>query len=56
MFLSSGQGVFGLVESAVAEHRVEDVATASGEGDEGLVVTFSLGDFAVVVGPGDGVA
>ena len=56
MFLSSGELMVGLVEGAVAEHGEEDVAPAPGEGDEGLVVAFALGDFAVVVGPGDGVA
>ena len=51
--LSSGEGGFGwsrLVEGAVAEHGVEDVGSASGEGDEGLVVTLALGDLPVVVG------
>ena len=38
------------VEGAVAEHGVEHVASSPGEGDEGLVVTFPLGDFPVVVG------
>ena len=51
MFLSSGELVVGLVEGAVAEHGVEDVAASSIEGDEGLVVLFALGDRAVVVGP-----
>ena len=37
MFLSSGELVFSFVEGAVAEHCEEDVASASGEGDEGLV-------------------
>lgn len=48
--LSRGELVVGLVEGAVAEHGVEDVAASAGEGDEGLVVAFALGDFAVVVG------
>jgi hypothetical protein len=56
MFLSSSQSMVGLVEGAVAEHGVEDVAAPASEGDEGLVVAFALGDFAVVVGAGDGVA
>ena len=43
------------VEGAVAEHGEQDVAAAPGEGDEGLVVPFALGAFAVVVGPGHGV-
>jgi len=51
MFLSSGEVVLGLIEGSVAEHCKENVAAASGEGDEGLVVPFSLGDLAVVVGP-----
>jgi len=29
MFLSSSEGVFGLVEGAVAEYREEDVAASS---------------------------
>jgi hypothetical protein len=45
-----------VVEGAVAEHGVEDVAAASGEGDQGLVVSFALSDLAVVVGAGDRVA
>ena len=40
-----------LVEGSVAEHGEEDVAAASGEGDEGLVVALAFGAFAVVVGP-----
>jgi hypothetical protein len=50
MFLSSGELVVWLVQGAVAEHGVEHVATASGEGDEGLVMAFALSDFPVVVG------
>ena len=56
MSLSSGDGVVGVVFGAVAEHGVEDVDAASGQGDEGLVVSFALGDLAVLVGAGDGVA
>ena len=56
MSLSSGEGVAGVIEGAVAEHRVEDVDAASSQGDERLVVTFALGDLAVVVGAGGGVA
>lgn len=51
--LSSGEGWWcgsSFVEGAVAEHGVEDVGAASSEGDEGLVVAFALGSFAVVVG------
>ena len=40
----------------VPEHGVEDVGAAAGEGDEGFVVLLLLSSFAVVVGPGDGVA
>jgi hypothetical protein len=54
--LLSGELMVGLVEGAVAEHGVEDVAAPSGEGDEGLVVAFALGDLAVVVGAGERVA
>ena len=51
MFLSSGECVVGLIEGAVAEHGVEGVAAASGEGDESLIVGLALGDLAVGVGP-----
>ena len=51
MFLSSGEWVLGLIERAVAEHGEENVATAAGEGDEGLVMALALGDLAVLVGP-----
>jgi hypothetical protein len=40
-----------LVEGSVAEHGVEEVGASAGEGDEGLVVAFAFGAFAVVVGP-----
>ena len=53
--LSSRCGCGGLVEGAVAEHGVQDVAASSGEADEGGVVAFALGAFAVVVGAADGV-
>lgn len=43
-------GLLGLVEGSVFEHAVEDVATASGEADDGGVVAFPLGSFAPVVG------
>jgi hypothetical protein len=39
--LSSSEGVVVLVEGAVAEHGVEDVAASAGEGDEGLAVVFA---------------
>lgn len=58
-FSSSGEdGLIGsrLVEGAVAEHGEQDVGSASGEGDEGLVVSFALGHLAVVAGAGFGVA
>lgn len=42
--------MLGLVEGSVLEHAVEDVATASGEADDGGVVAFPLGSFAPVVG------
>jgi hypothetical protein len=42
--------MFGLVERAVAEHREENIAAASCEGDEGVVVAFALCDLAVVIG------
>ena len=48
--MSSGEAMFGLIEGAVAEHGVEDVAASSGEGDEGLVVAFALSDLPVVIG------
>lgn len=50
MCLSSGEGVVGLIEGAVAEHGVEDVTATAGEGDEGLVVAFTLSDLPVVLG------
>ena len=46
----------GLVDGAVAEHRVEDVGAAASQADEGGVVAFACGAFAVVVGPGVGSA
>jgi hypothetical protein len=51
---AGGLGGFGLgcfVEGHVAEHGEQDVAAAPGEGDEGLVVAFTLGPFAVVIRP-----
>jgi hypothetical protein len=46
-----GGGV--LVGGAVAEHGVDDVGAAAGEADEGGVVAFAGGSFAVVVGVAD---
>ena len=40
-----------LVEGAVAEHREQDVDPAAGQADEGGVVAFAGGAFAVVVSP-----
>ena len=48
--------MFSFVKRSVAEYCEQDVASASGEGYEGLVVAFALGDLAVVVGAGDRVA
>jgi hypothetical protein len=39
-----------LVGLAVAEHGEDDVASASGEADQGGVVFLAFGAFAVVVG------
>ena len=44
-----------MVGDLVAEHGEQDVAAASGEADEGGVVAFALGAFAVVVGAAGGV-
>jgi hypothetical protein len=44
-----------LVGLAVAEHGEDDVASASGEADQGGVVFLAFGAFAVVVRAGDGV-
>ncbi len=49
--LSSCFGDFSLVEGHVSEHGEEHVGSASGEGDQGLVVAFTFGTFPVVVGP-----
>ena len=43
----------GLVGHLVAEHGEQDVDAAAGEADEGGVVAFALGAFAVVVGAAD---
>src|SRR5699024_9679460 len=42
-----------LVVGAVAEHREDDVGSATGQADHGSVVALALGAFAVVVGLGD---
>ena len=39
----------GLVKAPGSEHRVEHVASAACESNEGLVVSLALGDFPVVV-------
>ncbi len=44
-----------VVGAAVAEHGVDDVGAASGEADQGGVVSFAGGSFAVVVGAAGGV-
>jgi hypothetical protein len=45
----AGFAVQGLVEGFVAEHGEENIRAAACEGDEGLVVAFAFGSFAVVV-------
>jgi len=40
----------GLVGLAVSEHGEEDVDAAAGQADDGSVVAFAFGAFAVVVG------
>ena len=44
------------VKRTVAQHGEQDVAAATCKCDEGLVMTFSLADFARVVCPGDRVS
>lgn len=34
-----------------AQHRARDVASASGQGDDGLVAFLAFGTFAVLIGP-----
>ena len=46
----------GLVGLASDEHGEDDVAAAAGQADEGGVVAFAFGSFAVVEGFGGGVA
>jgi len=54
MLLSSGWGERGgegfAVGGVVSEHGPEDVDASPGEGDEGLLVGFAFGAFAVVEG------
>src|SRR6516165_5922801 len=50
-----GCGAGGLVRLAGAEHGEDDVAAASGQADQGGVVAFAVGTFAVVEGLGRGV-
>ena len=53
---SRGADVAGLVGGLVAEHGVQDVDAAAGEGQDGLVVGLALCAFAGVVGLAGGVA
>ena len=39
------------VKHSVPQHREQDIAAATGEGDKGLVVPFALRPFTVVVVP-----
>ena len=48
MLLSSGLGVPELVGGSVAQHGVEDVDAAAGEGEDGLVVGLSFVAFAAI--------
>ena len=54
MDLSSSFSDSGLVGSAVAQHRVEDVNAATSQGDDGLVVALALGSLARVEGAAGG--
>lgn len=45
----------GVVEGVVADHGVQGQDAAVGQGEDGLVVTFPLLAFALVVGLADGV-
>jgi hypothetical protein len=57
MRLSSRIGhVTGLVGGLVAEHGVQDVDAAPGQGEDGLVVGLALGSLPPVVGAAGGVA
>lgn len=44
------------VERAVSKHGEQDVGSASGQGDNGLVMALSFSSFLIVVGPGSRVA
>ena len=50
--LSSGFGVLGGVGGGGFEHGEDDVASASGEADDGGVVFLAFGPFSLVVGLG----
>lgn len=41
--------MFGVEQGAVAHHRVEDVASAAGEGEQRVLMALALSAFAVVV-------
>ena len=45
-----GVGSAGLVERAVAQHAVDDVASSACQAHDRRVVAFAFGSFAVVVG------
>ena len=45
-----GVGAAGLVERAVAQHAVDDVASSACQAHDRRVVAFAFGSFAVVVG------
>src|SRR5947209_18327157 len=55
MFLSSSFCEWDLEWAAVAQHGVQDVDASAGEGEDGLVVAFAFGSFAVVEGAAGGV-
>ena len=58
MFLSfcqvglGGVSVLGVVGGLVFEHGEDEVAAATGDADDGGVVVFAFGSFALVVGLG----
>lgn len=51
--MSCGKVTFCFMKVAVKDHGVEHVASSTGEGYEGMIATFALGNFAVVVGSRD---
>src|ERR671939_647782 len=55
MLLSSSFCERDLERAAVAEHGVQNVDSASCQGEDGLVVSFAFGSFAVVEGAAGGV-